>query len=337
MKRVTIGLIVLGTVCGTVCADAVQVTHRRLQAVDAEGNSRFADPGAAIRVEGILLNCPEQWLDPTPDPTVAPWYMGGQWQVFVQGEGDDHAGTACWMGQNYANGPGDESYTNDEWLGELARLNHDPNTGYVFRPGDRVRVIGHFLPYGGKVNINEAHSTDPDLDFRIELVKPAAGLPQPEPIHLSDLKDDRDAVIFDADRLSGPEYYQGCLVRLEDVTIEDPNAWGPGQTVTVTDGRGRTFPLALCLGTGFSRHACPAGRIDVIGIVNQEASGWPQDLRTGYSLLVMDYDGNGLVLGTMTQQRGNLPGDVNGDYRVDDEDMDELMDHWLDSVPGLAQ
>jgi len=314
----------------------VAVTHSELQAVDAAGNSLFVQQGIdRVQIEGILLNGPEQWLDPTPDPTVAPWYMGGEWEVFIQGEGDDHAGTSCWIGQNYANGPGDVSYTNAQWLHEIERLNHDPQTGYVFRPGDRVRVTGRYLFYAGKLNINENHDADPFYDFQIELVEPAAGLPQPETVRVADLKDAGNRAIFDAGRLTGGEYYQARLVRLHNVTIQDPDNWGPNRDLTVADANGLTFPTHLCLGHGFSKYACPEGQIDVIGIMDQKAQNY--DLRTGYRVLVMDYDGNGLVLGHMTRQRGNLPGDLNGDYRVDEADAALLAQTLGQVCAGLAE
>lgn len=86
-------------------ASAVVITHSDFQAVDASGFGAYAGGGASrVSLEGILLNSPEQVFDPTPDPTLGPWKMGGQWEIYIQGEGDDHAGTACWMGQNYGNG-----------------------------------------------------------------------------------------------------------------------------------------------------------------------------------------------------------------------------------------
>ncbi len=160
---------------------AVKTTHAAFQATDTRGFSCFVQSGVThVCLEGILLNCPEQWVDPTPDATLAPWQMGGQWEIFIQGEGDDHAGTACWMGQNYGNGPGYDNYTNEQWLGEITRLNHDPSTGYVFRPGDRVRVTGRFLFYAGKLNINETHEVGSKYDFILELV---AGGYLPKPAH----------------------------------------------------------------------------------------------------------------------------------------------------------
>jgi len=314
----------------------VVVTHRQFQAVHLDGSSSFDDHGPwQVVLEGILLNNPEEWLDPTPDPTVAPWFMGGQWEVFIQGKGDDHAGTACWMGQNYANGPGDTSYTNEQWLAEICRLNRDPATGYVFRAGDRVRVTGTYLFYAGKLNVNENHQVDPQFDFRLELVTPGAGLPQPEPVTLADLKYEDDTEIFDPNRLRGGEYYQARLVRIQQVTIVNPQDWGPNRTLTVTDGQGRTFPVFLALGDGFSRYPCPAGVIDVIGIMDQKAPGYPPDPKRGYRLLVMNYDGNGLVLGDLGHPRGNLPGDIDHDGVVNLQDLAELAAHWLEFRAGL--
>jgi hypothetical protein len=331
-------LVALIAIVPVAAADGpVPVTHRQLQAVHADGTSSFDDAGPPhVVLEGILLNNPERWLDPTPDSTPGPWQMGGEWEIFVQGEGADHAATACWIGQNYGNGPGDENYTNEQFLAEICRLNRDPATGYVFRAGDRIRVTGTYLFYAGKLNINENHEVDPAYDFSVELVKAAVGLPQPEEIRISDLKDATDADIFDADRLTGGEYYQARLVRIEDVNIIDPENWGPENTITVMDPGGLTFPVRLGLGEGIARHECPAGQIDVIGILDQKAPGYPPDSTMGYRLLVPDHDGSELVLGSYGNRRGNLPGDTNGDCLVDFRDLAELAENWLRVRAGLS-
>ena len=337
MKIISI-MIILSFVCGslTLADTPVPVSHWDFQAVNSDGSSSFTSTGPwQVILEGILLNNPEQWLDPTPDPTVAPWYMGGEWEIYVQGEGDDHAGTACWIGQNYANGPGDDSYTNEEWLAEICRLNQDPNTAYTFHAGDRIRITGTYLFYAGKLNINENHETNPLFDFKIELIKPAVGLPQPEEIHISDLKNPDNTEIFDATRMSGCEYYQSRLVRIENVTITNPENWSPGNELTIQDSNGLTFQVLLGLGAGISRYDCPTGKIDVIGIMDQKAPGYPPNPRKGYRLLVLNYDGNKLVLGDRGNPRGNLPGDINKDYVVDLLDIAELAERWLQNTAGL--
>jgi hypothetical protein len=312
------------------------VTHWQIQAIHSDGSSSFDDSGPwKVALDGILLNNPEEFLDPAPDPNIAPWFMGGQWQVWIQGEGTDHAGTACWIGQNYANGPGDKSYTNREWLSEIWRLNHDPDTGYVFHAGDRVRVTGTYLFYAGKLNINENHETDPLFDFTVELVKPAIGLPEPEEIGISDIKDENDNFIFDATRLTGCEYYQGRLVRIQDVNVIDPHNWGKGNTITIRSADSRTFPVVVGIGNGISRYNCPTGQIDAIGILDQEGSGYPPNLKGGYRLMVLNYDGNGLVLGDTGNSRGNLTGDINKDYIVDINDLEELTENMNQTRAGL--
>lgn len=338
MKKLGFVIFILAVFNSAVIADdqPVPVTHWDFQAIYSDGTSSFDDVGPwQVVLEGIILNNPENWLDPTPDPTLAPWYMGGEWQIFIQGEGDDHAGTACYMAQNYGNGPGDFSYTNQEWLDEIYRLNRDPDTGYIFHAGDRVRVTGTYLFYGGKLNINENHEIDPEFDFTIELVKPAVGLPQPEEIAICDLKYPDNSEIFDATRMTGCEYYQGIRVRIEDVNIIDPNNWAPDGTVTIQDANGLTFPVTLQIGSGISRYQCPAGQIDVIGVINQEPKGYPVDPTSDYEIVVFDYDGNGLVLGDTGSPRGNLPGDVNTDYIINFDDIARLAENWLKDAAGL--
>ena len=312
---------------------AVEVTHTELQVVNSDGTSAFDMSTPEVTVEGIVLNSPEEWLDPTSSPD----YIGGQWQMVIQGEGDDHAGTVCWMGQNYGFRTGNPTayYSEQEWNDELYRLNYDPSTNYTFRPGDRVQVTGKFLFYGGKLNINERHQVTEDHDFTISLISPAAGLPQPEEVTLGELKYADDSFIFDPNRLEGPEYYQARLVRVNDVTVIDPVNWAPGSIITVEDIDGLTFPVALGIGEGISKYPCPTGEIDVVGIMNQEGPGYPPDCTSGYQILVCNYDGNGLVLTDTRNNRGNLPADINKDYIVDLNDFAELASYWFQSKIGL--
>ncbi|MEJ5259707.1 MAG: hypothetical protein WHS88_05910 [Anaerohalosphaeraceae bacterium] len=309
------------------------ITHRQLQAVNQYGVGTYNATDKVV-LEGIVLNAPEMILNPAPGTG----FMGGQWQIYFQGEGDDHAGTAVWLGQYYhkvTTGNPNDSYTHEELLAELCRINADPVTRYFFAPGDRIRVTGWYKFYGGKTNINEQHQKNPFFDFQIELVKPAVGLPEPEAITLADLKDAQNQFIFDPNRNSGPEYYQGRLVRIENVRIINPANWGPDMTLTVEDGLGRTFPVKLGIGKGFLKYPAPEGWIDIIGILDQEAPGCTL-CNYGYRLWVPNYDGNGLVLTDRGHRRGNLPGDLNSDYSVDLYDLAELAGQWLTMVPGLC-
>jgi len=267
-----------------------RVMHREFQVVNAGGEQTYKATQKVI-LEGIVLHNPADMLDPTPDDTITELFnLGGQWQLFFQGEGDDHAGTAVYLAQLYDNLPWimpGGGYSNREFVAELTRLN-----AARFSVGDRIRVTGYFLSYMGKMNVNEQHSKNPDHDFIIEVMTRGVGLPKPEVVSLDELKDAQDRFIFDPARLVGGEYYQGRLVKIEDVNIADANAWEPGGTLTVTDGK-KTFPVKLGRGNGIYGGSFNLSQpCDVIGILDQEST----DLRSGYRLYVVDYDGNGHVL-----------------------------------------
>lgn len=305
-----------------------EVTHQQLQAVDGDGAGTYTATDKVI-VTGIVLNNPEEMLDPTSGTTG----MGGQYQFYVQGDGNDHAGTAVYMAQRYVF-MGGGYYTEEQWDSELWRMNHDPNTGFTFQAGDRIQVTGWYMFYKGKTNINEKHKSDPFYDVNVAVITPAAGLPQPEIITLDMVKDGSDQFIFDQTRATGCEYYQGRLVRVDDVNITDPNNWIANGAVIIKDKTGRTFTVKLGIGDGFTRYSCPTGQISVIAIFDQEASS-TTICKDGYRLWVTNYDGNGLVLTDRGHKRGNLPGDINTDYTVDMYDFAELANNWLKQTAGL--
>ena len=287
-----LSLAVMLVSAGTMHADptVAEVTHRQFQAVNAAGEQAYAAT-QKVALEGIVLHNAADMLDPTPDDTIAEVFdLGGQWQLFFQGAGDDHAGTAIFLAQLYDNlrwvMPGG-GYTDEEFVAELTRIN-----AAQFSPGDRIRVTGWFLSYKGKMNINEQHNDDPDHDFTIELVERGVGLPTPEVVLLDELKDEQDRFVFDPDRLVGGEYHQGRLIKIEDVNVVDPAGWGPDGEMVVTDGL-RTLPIKLGRGNGIYPGSFNLTQpFDVIGILDQEST----DLRSGYRLYVMNYDGNGEVL-----------------------------------------
>ena len=307
MKRSLILGVLAGLVAGGLLGagtPVLAVTHSEFQAVDGEGESTFITEGK-VTLEGILLNNPADMLDPTADDSVTTMYnMAGQWQIFFQGEDDDYAGTAVWMGQLYDNLPWvmpGGGYSNDEWIAEMTRLN-----AARFTVGDRIRVTGYFLSYNGKLNINEQHSNNPDHDFTVELVAPDVGLPQPEAITLDDLKDAADEFIFDPLRLTGGERYQSRLIKIQDVNVVDPNGWGPGGELIITDGV-KTLPVELGRGNGIYAGSFNLVQpCDVIGILDQESS----DLTSGYRLWVLNYDGNGCVLASREHRMADVPAEI---------------------------
>jgi hypothetical protein len=339
MKKIIMcSMIILFSLSAWAVAQApTPVTHETFQAVNADGTSAFSGPDTVV-LEGIILHAPEHFVDPAPG---APAFMGGQWQIFLQGEGDDHAGTALWMGQYYGKldwlvHP-DDSYSDEEWISELCRLNHDPNTGYLFQPGDRVRVTGKYLFYLGKSNINEQHDKSPENNFTIELLMPAAGLPPPEVVTLDELKDVNNNFTFDQTRDSGCEYYQGRRIRINDVYFVNPGNWGPDADLQITNGSGKTFPVMLGFGAGFQLDPNDLSPVfDVIGILDQEDEDRDPPFTVDYRLFVPDYDGNGLVLTNSGCRRGNLPGDVNRNGKVDLLDLAQIANDWLKVAPGIG-
>ena len=64
---------------------------------------------------------------------------------------------------------------------------------------------------------------------------------------------------------------------------------------------------------------------DVIGIMDQEST----DLKRGYRIYVMNYDGNGSVLASRQHRMADKPGDLNLDGIVDYDDIEELLDDWF--------
>ncbi len=299
-----------------------EVTHSEFQAVDGSGEQVYNATNMVI-LEGILLHNPADMLDPTPDDSITEAFnLGGAWQIFFQGEGDDHAGTAVWLGQLYNNLPWvapDGGYYNEEFITELSRLN-----AAQFSPGDRIRITGYYLSYNGKLNINEQHNKNPDHDFTIGLVERGVGLPRPEVVVLDDLKDSDDEFIFDPNRQSGCEYYQARLVKIEDVYFVDANDWGPHGELVITDGI-RTFGVKLGRGNGiYAGSNNLTEPFDIIGIMDQESP----DLTGGYRLYVMNYDGNGSVLASREHRLADRPGDINLNGVVDLVDLVKLVEDW---------
>ena len=261
------------SVCAIVFAGgaASADTHWDLQQVDADGypnyykvDADYTDPANLVVIEGICLNNPEDMLDPA--------FM---WQIFVQGEGDDYAGTAAWAGK---------FYQWDVWDDELARLNASG-----FREGDRVRITGYALSVGGKANINERHSGDPALDFDVELLEAGVGLPEPEITTILEMNQ------FDATRETGGERYQCRRIRINSVHIVEllDGEWGSNKDVLIGDDVGNTLLMAL---RNVPFGAMPTGNFDVIGLGNQEPQfdGGPipdTGLTDGYQIWVTRADG----------------------------------------------
>lgn len=251
---------------------------KEMQAVNADGSSAWGGPGTGYKFRGVVLNDPAQMLDGTPSPD----FIGGQWQIFVQAVlGGDYGGMALWMGQNYGNlpwinDPG-RNYSEVEWTAELNRLNYpiDMATGLqvseTLRPGDLIEVHARAgMTYKGKFNCNEEHWNTESKNFDIYLIGRDQPLSSAE-ISLENIKHIDDTFIFDSSRLTGGEFYQGQSVRLQNVTITNPENWGAYGTLNVTDGT-RNFAVILGDNASFDGTSAPGGPLDITGIFDQDSS-----------------------------------------------------------------
>lgn len=292
--------------------------HATLQAVNASGGGTFPmdDP---VRLRGVILNRSDNMLN---SALGTPGFLGPQWQIYVQTDlPGDFGGTACYMAQLYGNlpfNPSTESYSDGEWLAEIDRVTHDPDTLRLLQPGDAVEIRARApgLHFNGKTNVNEQHLKDPEYDFDVVLLEAGRGLPTPTLLTLADLKDPADHFIFDSTRTTGCEHHQGTLVRINGVQLTT-STWAANTTVTITDGV-RTFPMLLSRGAGFDTYAPPVGSFDVVAILDQEDGA--QGGVAGYRLWVTrDYDGNGWIV-------GGPSGDFDADGAVDASDFSRFAD-----------
>jgi hypothetical protein len=284
----------------------------------AKVGADFADSNNKVVITGIVLNNPEDILNTQPNYNTNAGNIGGQWQIYVQGLDGDHAGTAVWMGQNYANRPGNGGagrYTNEEWIGELNRINF--SNSHQIRQGDLVRITGFALQYNGKANINERHKTWSETDFTVEWLEQTPCLPEAQVITLADVKDAVNNDIFDATRQTGGEYYQARLVRINGVHIVS-GTFAPDAEIVIGDNTERTLRTKLGVGSNFNTSNLNA-TFDVIGIFDQEYG-----YTNGYRLWVTSYNGGKKVLGIEPPVRG----DANDDRMVDVGDLGILAANY---------
>lgn len=356
------------------------LSHNAYQEVNTDGSPAY-NGGFPFRMVGVVLNNAEDWLDPSPGYTAGyvPYNLGGEAEFFFQAvdldgtlwdsdpgsDFDDAGGSAVWIGQNYGNLPFKAdpifNYTDAQWTAELGRLGLFGGDGVAepLRAGDLIEVRARGgLHYAGKYNVNEQHSLSTDLDFEIVVLERGFGLPDAEPITLSDLKLADDTFIFDPARITGGERYQSSLVELRDVWIESEVDWTADTDITVTDGI-CTFNIHLGLNAGFdgTELFTPGESFNVRGILDQAASDGTYST-DGYQLLVMnpgdlaaaqilgDFNKDGfvgiedinIVLGNwnLTVPMGDLSfGDGSGDGFVGIEDLNIILGNWNTGTPPV--
>lgn len=343
-----------------------------MQGVSTTGATTWSVPKPdgtyqAYKLRGVVLNDPAHMLDGTADHSAGPsMYMGGQWQIYVQtiDQPDtptelvgDFGGVALWMGQNYGNHMANGfsvndptateiySYSDQEWSGELNRLNYaiDISTGVavqdVLRPGDLIEIHARGAKYyKGKYNCNEDHKKSASYNFDIYIVERNVALPITD-FTLSDVKNESDGFLFDDNtdgnnttRQFGGEYYQGERVRLKNVTITNPQQWGiidPASistgtndvgdyyTVKVADDTGRTFDVVLGYNSAFLGTSAPSGSLDIVGIFDQEGSSTGKDCYRMWALTPDDFLPSDL-----------LPGDADMNGTVNDADAAIMAANW---------
>ncbi|NCA82461.1 MAG: hypothetical protein EOM72_06900 [Opitutae bacterium] len=334
-RRWAMGLAFLGWCSAASAQVTTEVSHAWLQAVNEVGFTTNLVPHP-IRIRGVVLNDPEEMMDPAYDPTAtATANKGGEFQLFIQGVGDDRGGTALWMAQNYDAAapwkPGIKDY-DAEWTNEMMRVRQSG-----FRKGDLVEVTARIsLFYGGKWNINENHSTNSANDYDISIVKENAGLPQAEAIALSDLVAADGAQIFDATRATGGEHWQGMRVRLDGIRLADTNGWGKANwddrtCMATNDHLGRGLKLRLPR-TDLGAPPSTSAYVSAVGILNQE-SGSGTSGTNGYELFVQEI---GPILSVGTHIVGSSAVSFSADYEgYVLEASDDGLQNWspVDAMP----
>ncbi len=347
--------------CGAQVAwDQLPVTrHSDLQAVTAQGAPAYTG-GFPLRVRGVLLCEPGSVFSDAPNFIPVRWpstafAFGGRQQPYVQSvDPTDVGGTALFLAQCLGNHPVNQddsfSYTNAEWLAEVDRLSRDPLTGHVFQAGDLVEVRARVgLHFSGKFNINEAHSNNPNNNYDVILIQAGFGLPEPAQIALGTIKSAINADIFDPTRATGGERYQSQRVKLRNVTLTSGTGWQAQGVVTVGDGT-RTLPVVLGTDPAFNSTPAPTGMLDIVGIIDQEASPSPIGGTNGYRLIVIrpsdftlacaaNFDGSPAVdvqdiFGYLNAWfAGDPRADVDGVIGVDVQDIFTFLNLWFTGCP----
>lgn len=328
MRQATIGVLaVLGWSAGALAQTTV-VTHAELQAVTSTGTSAWAE-SFPFTIRGVIVNDPEEMLDPAYNPEATNPSNGGQYQLFIQAvDSSDRGGTALYMAQMSFLG---DNYDETTWSNELQRIRYD-GSGRKFRTGDLVEVTARkALFYNGKRNINEAHRTLAENNFDVTLVQANVGVPPAEAITLADLKHPDDSAIFDATRATGGEHWQGMRVRLDGIRLADTNGWGQSawgdRVCMAVDGTGRSLPLRMPR-TDLGAPPATSTWFSAVGILNQENS--PTN---GYELFVQEI---GPVLETGSGISGGTSVAFSGDYEgYVVEYSDDGLATWtnLDATP----
>ena len=215
-----------------------------------------------VNLRGVALNSSTEYL-----PTNAPWGPA-IWQVYVQALEGASGGIALFEGY-FAGNQGDLLHT----------LNVEA--------GDIVQATGFIANHNGKVNLNSRHGAVSLFEIGIE----EKGVGMPDPIDIPSIADcnffdEGDAVPGeDQYRRTGGEKYQGQWCRLHEVWIKS-GTWGNNEEVILTDMSGEELVMLLSEMGDFDATSAPQGKIDVIGIFDQEDTNTDGDFHDGYRMWV---------------------------------------------------
>ena len=323
------GLLALGA--ATAFGQTSIMTHWELQSVNSTGYTAWAESPTSFpfAIRGVIVNDPEEMLDPAFKPEATNPSNGGQCQMFIQAAAaGDRGGTVLYMAQMSFLG---DNYDAATWSNEMRRVMYDGN-GRKFRKGDLVEVTARkALFYNGKRNINEAHRTLTENNFDVALVQANVGLPPAEAITLADLKNADDSAIFDATRATGGEHYQGVRVRIDGIRLATTNGWGKtnwsDRGCTAADVTGRTLTLRMPR-TDLGPAPETSTWFAATGILNQEGGS-----TNGYELFVQEI-GPALELGRSAS--GGVAASFSADYEgYVLEASDDGLETWdaVDATP----
>ncbi len=293
-----VAAIVLGPSVGL--ADTL---HKAYQEINKDGTSKWTTIGQIV-MTGVVINNPGDMLDYGIDSP--------QWQAYFQATEDaktdhgDFGGTAMYLRRYTPWGnPPTDLFPGVDWADEMTRLNYPVHDGTgdsvteSLRRGDLIQVTANApgMFYNGKKNINSEHKgpgssyetgeSYADYLFSIVILERGVDLVASE-IELSDLKDSADNFIFDSTRATGCERYQGSLVHLENLLLDNSENWALDGAVTVHQGD-LTFPMKLGIDSGLLSidYALLATTpFSVTAILDQESS----NLKAGYRLWLTNAD-----------------------------------------------
>jgi hypothetical protein len=215
-----------------------------------------------VGLRGVALNSSTEYL-----PANAAWGPP-IWQVYVQAIEGATGGIALFEGY---------------FAGNQGNVLHALNV----EAGDIVQATGFIANHNGKVNMNTRHGAV-DL-FEISIEEKSVGMPEPIDIpSIADCNffDEGDTVPGeDQYRRTGGEKYQGQWCRLHGVWIES-GTWGNNEEVILTDLSGEELVMLLSEMGDFDTAPAPQGKIDAIGLFDQEDTNTDGDFHDGYRFWV---------------------------------------------------